>query len=127
MVTYKKKYNRYLLTYPMPGNKVYKTNNLDDAIKKCYKEFKTYNDIKDGYFGIVNIDTNEEYQFTAQNNNIYRMKDKRKNKTGGGSVVDAIQDFATTFVSNNNKVADQETSSVGPTEELTISPITEMM
>lgn len=123
MKTYKKKYNRYLLTYPMPGNKVYKTQNLDDAIKKCYKEFKTYNDIQDGYFGIVNMDTNEEYKFTAKNNNIYRVK-QRGGFPSDNQSTNIFQEFMSSLFTK--PTASQTTSSVGPTEELTVSPLTEM-
>lgn len=86
MKTFKKKYHRYLLTYPYEGGKVYKARELNDAIKKCYKEFKSLNDIKDGMFGITDLDSDTEYQFKAQNNNIYRMKNSQK----GGEVESTV-------------------------------------
>jgi len=80
--TFQKKKHRYLLSFPFEGGKIYKANKLNDAIKKCYKEFKNINDIKDGMFGITDLDSNVEYKFKAENNTIFKLKNKESLKGG---------------------------------------------
>ena len=47
---------RYQLTYPYISNKVYESRNFDKAIDRCYKEFKSFNDISDGMFIVTELD-----------------------------------------------------------------------
>ena len=63
------KYHRYQLTYPYEGKIIYRISSIKKATKKCYKEFKYLTDIKEGIFGITDIDTDTEYYFRAKNTN----------------------------------------------------------
>jgi len=80
-----KKYNRYQLSFPYEGSKIYKTKLLNRAVKKCYREYININDIKEGMFCVTNIDDNTEYRFKVKNNKIYKI-----NQNGGEQPVETI-------------------------------------
>jgi len=92
------KYFRYKLTFPYAGTKIYKSNSLSTAAHKCYQEFTNLNDVKDGIFGIVNIDTNDEHKFKASDGTLYKYNKKNQNNNNnnnnnqkGGNTVDFIE------------------------------------
>lgn len=59
------KYYRYQLTYPIEGNKIYKSRSLKKVARKCYDEIKNLSDIKEKQiFCITNLDKKLEYKFT---------------------------------------------------------------
>lgn len=61
------KYYRYQLTYPIEGNKIYKSRSLKKVAKKCYDEIKNLSDIKEKQvFCITNLDEKLEYKFTLE-------------------------------------------------------------
>ena len=82
------KYNLYQLTYPYEGSTIYRSKSFKKAIKKCYKDFKDLNDMKEGMFSVTDIDKNIEYQFKVRNNKLYKMEELNSstNNQEGGSV-----------------------------------------
>lgn len=73
------RYNRYKLSYPHQGKKIYRTRYPEYAAEKCYKEFKELNDIEEGLFSVVNIDTAKEntYLVKKKDNKLKLKKQKR--------------------------------------------------
>ena len=61
------KYYRYQLSYPIEGNKIYKSRSLNKVVKKCLFELEQ-NDINKDMFCIINLDTKIEYRFKKNNN-----------------------------------------------------------
>ncbi|AYV84228.1 MAG: hypothetical protein Hyperionvirus20_6 [Hyperionvirus sp.] len=55
--------NKYQLIHPIVGTKVYQSKSVGAGAKKCYQELKSFNYINSGYFGVLNVDTGETYQF----------------------------------------------------------------
>jgi hypothetical protein len=81
------KYNLYQLTYPYEGSTIYRSKSFKKAVKKCYKDFKDLNDMKEGIFSVTDIDKNVEYQFKVKNNKLYKMEELNSsinNQEGGG-------------------------------------------
>ena len=72
------KYHKYQLTYPHVGSTIYKSKSMGKAVKKCYNEFKNLNDLKEGMFGVTDLNNNIEYKFKAQNKKIYIMDGGKK-------------------------------------------------
>lgn len=71
------KYNKYRLSYPIQGNKIYQSISLNRAAHKCYKDFKKLNG-DGGLFYVENIDTHEIFK--------YRTKDKHTQKGGNNDL-----------------------------------------
>ncbi len=74
----KRDYNRYQLTYPFRGNKIYETRSLTKAIKKGYRDFKLLNDINEGIFTITNLDKRIDYKCKVKDNKLLKI-DKHSN------------------------------------------------
>jgi len=81
------KYNKFQLTYPFEGTKVYKSKSLTKAIKKCYKEFKHLNDINEGIFAVTNLNNEKEYHFQVKQNKLLKFKQK------GGDIENIKKDY----------------------------------
>ena len=75
-----KHYYRYQMTYPYESNKIYKSRSLNKVAKKCYDEFKKFNDMDEGMFCITNLDKNIEYKLKVKNK---RMTAQKQDQTGG--------------------------------------------
>lgn len=75
-----KKYYRYQMTFPFESNKIYKSRSLNKVVNKCYNEFKNFNDISDGMFGVTNIDKKIEHRFKIKNNKIKYHRGGNDNK-----------------------------------------------
>jgi len=75
----KRNYIRYRMTYPHLSNSIYKSRHLSKIAKRCYKEFKNLNDIKEGMFIVTDLDNRKEYRFKVKNKKIYKL-----NKHKGG-------------------------------------------
>jgi hypothetical protein len=73
------KCDRYQLTYPYEGTKIYRSKSLAKVAKRCYIEFKELNDINEGIFSITNIDTNTEYNFKVAKNKMYKINKNNHN------------------------------------------------
>nr|QBK88614.1 MAG: hypothetical protein LCMiAC01_02920 [Mimivirus LCMiAC01] len=67
------RYHSYQLTYPHEGKTIYRIGSIEKAAKKCYKEFKYLTDIKEGMFGVTDLDTDAEYYFRAKNKKLYQV------------------------------------------------------
>jgi hypothetical protein len=72
----KNKIYRLQLTYPYEGNKIYKTTSFREGVRKCYKEYRTYNDINDGLFFVTDLDKKSEYKFNAKNDVLFKVNNK---------------------------------------------------
>ena len=84
-------YKRLFLTYPQSGKTIHKTKSLNRGIKKCYEEFKEFNDIGEGFFIVTDLNDNYEYKFKVKNSKIYRV-----NKQQGGAIpIPPTQDSST--------------------------------
>lgn len=58
------KYHSFQLTYPVIGNKIYKSKSKEKAINKCYQEYKSYQNIfQENIFGVTDLDKKIEYRF----------------------------------------------------------------
>jgi len=93
------KTKKYRLTYPHISNNIYKSISLKGVIKKCYKDFKSINDIDEGLFAITNLDDNIEYQFRVKNKKIFKI-----NKQLGGDIKLNIPQTETTSLVTPNIV-----------------------
>jgi len=67
-------YKRYILTYPIEGQIVHRSDSTKRAVKKCYKEYKKLAGITDGLFAVTDIDSQTEYTFKIKNHKIYNTK-----------------------------------------------------
>ena len=58
------KYHSFQLTYPVIGNKIYRSKSKEKAINKCYQEYKLlqYN-LQENIFGVTDLDKKIEYHF----------------------------------------------------------------
>ena len=70
---YSYNYYRYQLTHPFEGSIIYKTRNVKNAAKRCYKEFRNYKMPEDDIFIITNLDNSLEYKFKLKDNKIYNI------------------------------------------------------
>ena len=124
------KYFRYKLVFPYAGNKIYKSNSLTDAATKCYKEFSDLNDVQDGIFGIMNMDTNNEHKFKVSDGNLYKHT---RNQKGGDdfsiySVLDPVKPtvIAPSVPITKSPVSATVSSNILPdVQESSIKPVTE--
>ncbi len=68
----KQGYNRYQLTYPFEGNKIYETRSLERAAEKSYRDLlNEINNYKDcNVFTITDIDNRIEYNFQIDNKDL---------------------------------------------------------
>ncbi len=79
-------YKRLFLTYPRKGTKIHKTKSLSRGIRKCYEEFKEFNDedIGEGSFVVTDLNDNCEYKFKIKNKKIYHVRQNNTNYQKGG-------------------------------------------
>lgn len=61
------KYYKYQLTFPYQSNKIYKSSDINKAIKKCYSDYKHLVVDNNKIFVITNLDTNEKYKIIVKN------------------------------------------------------------
>ena len=67
------KITKYRLTYPYVSNNIYESRIFDSAVNKCFKEFKQFNDIRDGMFIVTDVDNKIEHKFRVQNKKISQL------------------------------------------------------
>ncbi len=77
------KYRRYQLTYPHEGSIIHKSKSKENAIRKCYNEFKRLNGINDGLFSVTDLDNKIEYQFKVRQNKIMKLSSSENMQVGG--------------------------------------------
>jgi len=89
------KYYRYQLSYPIEGNKIYKSRSLNKVVKKCLFELEQ-NDINKDMFCIINLDTKIEYRFTKKKNK------KKNNKSKDNEMYDLFEGIDLQKMKNEN-------------------------
>lgn len=113
-----KKYYRYQMTFPTEGNKIYKSRSINKVIRKCYDEYKNYNDIDEGMFCVTNLDKDVEYKFKVNDNKIKKIKQK-----GGSDVkrqteeILALEEGEPNNENNNNGEINQKIATILATIE----------
>ena len=85
-------YNRYRMTYPFEGPKIYKSKHLKKVVKKCYSDYKKMNDMSEGLFCVTNLDNNIEYKFGVKNGVIK----KHKQRGGADDISDTTKNILDT-------------------------------
>ena len=75
-------YKRYLMTYPIEGNIIYKSKSESKAAKRCFKEeFKSVNGLEEGLFALKDMDSKKELKFRASHGKLYRIADQKGGKS----------------------------------------------
>lgn len=69
-------YRRYLLTYPLEGNTIFKSKSESKAAKRVFKEFEDINGIGEGLFVMKDLTTDKEIKLQASNGKIYKMAEQ---------------------------------------------------
>lgn len=85
-----KKYYKYQLTYPIEGNKIYKSRSLRKVVGKCLKDYKKNYFNENGIFHITNLDRDVEYRFKIKKNKIYSIK----NLKGGEPLKEEVAEIS---------------------------------
>jgi len=92
------KYYRYQLSYPIEGNKIYKSRSLNKVVKKCLLELEQNNINKD-IFCIINLDNKIEYRFKKKK----KKKNKKKNnKSKDNEMYDLFEGIDLQKMKNEN-------------------------
>lgn len=90
-------YKRYILTYPMEGQVIHKSDSTKRGVKKCYKEYKKLSGIADGLFAVTDIDSQVEYMFKIKNHKIYDINEQYGGYNGIKDQVEEIENVDNMF------------------------------
>lgn len=86
-------YKRYLLTYPVEGQIIHKSDSTKRAVKKCYKEYKKLSGDPGGLFAVTDLDSETEYMFKIKGHKIYDMREKYDMEGGYNGIDDQVREI----------------------------------
>jgi hypothetical protein len=106
---------RYRLTYPYKGT-IYRSKNMNRAVRECYRDFKKITGQKEGLFIMTDLDNKVEYK--------YKLNLKRKNVQQGG--FQQLDNFNISNISNPFDKKIENTFDIYKTLDLKLSENNEL-